>query len=175
MVMNTMPAIADEAQAFKELTNRQRAFVMALFRNGSRKGNRQRCAKEAGYQGDSRTLRVTAHKLFHNPSIQNALHELAATHLVSFQLMAIDGISQLAENAKDEAVKLKALLALADRAGLPPVRWVRPINEDLNQTREQRLAQMTAICAKNQKLLTSLDQPIRALIEERLKAVAASC
>ncbi len=166
--MKTMPAIANEAPAFAELTNRQKAFVMALLRNGSRKGNRQRCAKEAGYQGDSRTLRVTAHKLFHNPAIRKALHELAATHLVSFQLMAIDGIAQLAENAKDETVKLKACLALADRAGPPPVEWKR--QEDSKLTREQRLAQMTAMCTKNPKLLTGLDPPIRALIQERAKA-----
>ena len=175
MVMNTMPAIVHQAPALSGLTNRQRAFVMALLRNGSSKGNRQRCAKEAGYQGDSRTLRVTAHKLFHNPAIKTALHELAATQLVGFQLMALDGIAQLAESAKDEAVKLKALLALADRSGLLPIGRVRPINEDLNQAREQRLVQMTAMCAKNRKLLTCLGPPMRALIEERLKALATSC
>jgi hypothetical protein len=112
---------------------------------------------------------VSPNKLFHKPGIQKALQELAPTHLVSFQLMAIDGIAQLAENAKDEAVKLKALLALADRAGLPPVQRMRPIDKDLNQAREQRLAQMAAMCAKNQELLGCLSPPVRALIEERLK------
>ncbi len=160
----TVPA-AQDAPFFHALTELQQRFVLALVQYGSGKGNRARCAKVAGYQGDDNTLRVCAHNQFHNPKVQAALHEIAQAHLGSFQLFAIDGIATLAEGARDEGVKLKALLALADRAGFGTVQKIDVRHEDVNKTNDQILDGMVAVVLKNPALLDKITEPRRSQVE----------
>jgi hypothetical protein len=164
-------AIDDEdiaAPSFRALSDRQRAFILALIRNGSGRGKRSLCAREAGYKGGAAQLAVKAHQLFHDPKIQKALHDATVAYLGSYQLFAIEGICRLAETATKEEVKLKALLAIADRTGFASVQQIHVAKEDLNTTREQRLAEMTAMCIKNPKLLDQLSPVMRATVESRM-------
>ena len=156
------------APSFKALNERQRKFVMALIKHGSGRGKRALCAKEAGYQGNDDALKATAWRLFHDPAIQQALHDATVAYLGSQQLMAIEGIAELAETAKDESVKLRALLAIADRTGFAAVQQINVTKEDKNVTHEQRIAEMVAMCVRNPKLLDSLAPPMRAMIESRM-------
>jgi hypothetical protein len=156
------------APSFRALTDKQRAFVLALIRHGSGRGKRSLCAKDAGYKGDANQLAVKAHQLFHDPRIQKALHDATVAYLGSFQLFAIEGICHLAETATKEEVKLKALLAIADRTGFATAQQIHVTKEDVNQTREQRIATMTAMCVKNPKLLDVLSPAVRALVESRM-------
>lgn len=177
-VQKTMTPIAVDdvdiaAPSFRALTEKQRAFVLALIRRGSGRGKRSLCAKEAGYKGDAGQLAVKAHQLFHDPKIQQALHDATVAYLGSFQLFAIEGICRLAETATKEEVKLKALLAILDRTGFATVRQLHVTKEDVNQTREQRIAAMTAMCVKNPKLLEVLSPAIRTLVESRMNSVLA--
>ena len=156
------------APSFRALTDKQRAFVLALIRHGSGRGKRSLCAKDAGYKGDANQLAVKAHQLFHDPRIQKALHDATVAYLGSFQLFAIEGICHLAEAATKEEVKLKALLAIADRTGFATAQQIHVTKEDVNATREQRLAEMTAMCIKSPKLLDVLSPAMRAVVECRM-------
>jgi hypothetical protein len=162
------------APSFLALTDKQRAFVLALIRHGSGRGKRSLCAKEAGYKGNAGQLAVKAHQLFHDPKIQKALHDATVAYLGSFQLFAIEGICHLAETATKEEVKLKALLAIADRTGFTSVQQIHVIKDDVNTTREQRLAEMAAICIKNPKLLDQLSPAVRAMVESRMTTTRAA-
>jgi len=163
---------ANMPASFAALTERQKLFVIALLKWGSGKGNRKRCAKEAGYTGDDNTLRVTAYQLFHDQRIQKALHEVAAAHLGSYQLFAVEGIADMAEGARDESVKLKALLALADRTGFAAAQNINVKHEDVNRSEDQLVEKLVALCMRNPTFIDRVEEPrkalVRAKMEERL-------
>ena len=162
-----------DGPAFAALNDRQKQFVLGLLKYGSGKGSRAKIARAAGYEGNDDYVNVQAYRLFHNPLVQRALHEVAAAHLGSFQLMAVDGIASLAESARDEGVKLKALLALADRTGFAAVQQINVTKEDMNVTREQKINEMMSICKRNPKLLDTIPEPTRSYIAAKLEALNA--
>jgi hypothetical protein len=163
-----------ELPSFKPLNERQRKFVWALLKWGSGKGNRTKCAREAGYQGNDDVLGITAVRLFHDPRIQQALHEVAAARLGSFQLFAIENLTVLAETADKEEVRLKATGMILDRTGFNAVQEHKVTHHNETEDREQRLAEMTALCARNPKLLDTIAVPaLRALIEQRIAQQSA--
>ena len=166
----TLPTIPADAEmpAFRLLTDLQQRFVMCLLKYGSGKGTRSKCAREAGYTGDDDTLKVTAHVTFHNVKVQRALKEVAAAHLASFALFSIDGIAQLAESATKEEVKLKALIALADRTGFHAIQQIDVRKEDVNRSEDQKIEQMVAICIRRPELLVNIAEPRRSLIEAKI-------
>lgn len=157
-----------DTPAFNRLTELQKRFVVALMKFGSGKGKRTQAAKAAGYQGDGDTLRVCAYQLFHNDNIKQALREITTAHMHSFQLMAIDGIADLAETARDEGVRLKALLAIADRTGFNTVQQIDVRHEDLNRTEDQILERMVALVAKDPARIDMIKEPRRSLVQARL-------
>jgi hypothetical protein len=168
--MIQLPDLPDDAEmpAFRALTDNRKRFVIGLLKWGAGKGHRTKIAQEAGYQGDERTLAVRAYECFHNKTVQAAMREMAETHLLSFQLMAIDGIATLAEGARDEGVKLKALIALANRTGFQEIQTIDVRHEDVNKTEDQKIEQMVAICMRRPDLLVNVASPRRELIEAKI-------
>lgn len=166
----TIP-FSDETPAFNALTELQKRFVLALLQFGSAKGQRTKCARFAGYQGDDNTLHVVAHQQFHNNKIKAALREMTEAHLMSFQLMAVDGIASMAETARDEGVKLKALLALADRTGFQSVQQIKVQHEDMNRSQDQMLDQMVALILKHPEWIDRIEEPRRSLVQAKIEAM----
>ena len=160
-----------DTPAFNLLTDKQKAFVVALMQFGSGKGKRTQCARIAGYDGEDTSLRVIAHQLFHNSNVQAALREITTAHMLSFQLMSIDGIADLAESARDESVKLKALLAIADRTGFNAVQSINVKHEDVNRSEDQMIERMVALVAKNPHLIEMVKEPRRSLVAAKVAAL----
>lgn len=159
---------AAEAPNFHRLNERQQNFVLALVQFGSGPGARAKCAASAGYAGTDNYLRVQAHRLFHNKAVQAALTEVTDAHLGSFKLFAIQGIASMADSARDESVKLRAFLALADRTGYSAVQRIDVKHEDVNKTNDQILDGMVAVVVKNPALLANIPEPRRSQVEAKI-------
>lgn len=102
----------------QKLNDRQRAFVWAMMDTGQ--VNHKRCAQVAGYQGDDRTLAVTAHRLAHDEDIQAAIQEEARKTMGAAQLVAVSHLVLMASNPahKDQLSAIKEVL---NRSGLNTV------------------------------------------------------
>ncbi len=99
------------------LSDRMRAFVLAVL--DQRKRNNTAAARRAGYsEASPGALRVTAHKIAHDPRVIAALHEEAgkrmetAAHIAA--AVVVDVMTR--KDAKDKDV-LKAAGMILDRIG----------------------------------------------------------
>lgn len=171
MGTDLMIANSPDTPAYNALTDLQKKFVVALVQFGSGKGQRTKAARMAGYSGDDNTLHVVAWQNFHNPKIQAALREVTTAHMMSFQLMAVDGIASMAENARDESVKLRALLAIADRTGFVAAQQINHIHEDVNRSEDQLLDKLTALVLKHPDWITRIEEPRRSQIAMRIERI----
>lgn len=160
--------IASEVSSFGALNDRQQQFVLALLRYGAGKTKRSQCARAAGYTGDDATIAVTAHRLFHDPKVRKALNDVASTELLSYQLMAVEGIGKLAESAMDEKVKLKALIELANRTGFAVEQVINVKHEDINKSNDTILEQMVVIGLRRPDLVEQLPEPRRTLVKAKI-------
>lgn len=134
--------------AFLNLNERQRKFVMALFEIGV-DTNHTRAAEMAGYTGTPGTLKVQAHKLFHNPKIQQALHDMSMSQLLGSKMMLTSQLIHLAANASKDSDKLKATLAAMDRIGLHAISEHHVKTENISETKEALIAQLKSFLIKN--------------------------
>lgn len=102
-----------------DLTPRQRNFVKHYITLGG--VNAAQAATLAGYSnGDAggRGSAIAAYRLLRNPAILAEIRVQAEKRLQSNVGMAAQIIEDLARNAKNEGVKLKAAEALLDRGGM---------------------------------------------------------
>lgn len=114
----TIPDNARFGPAMAALNDRQKKFVLAMLEFGSL--NHTRCALAAGYTGDDKTMRVTAHRLAHDDKVQAAIKEEARRRLNAGSLMAVSRLLQIADDEKtDKKDKLKAIEMILNRTGLP--------------------------------------------------------
>jgi hypothetical protein len=127
-------------------TPMQRRFVMALLELGDLQHSR--AARLAGSQAtNENSLAVSAHQMFHNRKVQEALHEQAIGRLASGKIMAVSQLLMMANSTTNETVKLKALLAIMNRTGLHEITEHRVETVNINSTLEEDLDQL-AILAK---------------------------
>lgn len=97
------------------LTERQRNYVIALLMAGD--DNHTRAAAAAGYsQGSEIGLRVTAHRLAHDPKIIEAMKEEGDRRMNAASVMAISELCKIARNEmhKDQ---IKAISMILNRTG----------------------------------------------------------
>jgi phage terminase large subunit-like protein len=103
--------------AMRALTERQQLFVLAMAANPF--GTQLSWAKAAGYRVTPGAMRVTAHRLSHDPKVQAAVYEVAQANLRTFgPLLASVGLMRIARDPKHPK-HMKALGAMANRVGLP--------------------------------------------------------
>lgn len=104
-----------------KLTPLMRGFVLAIMAQGDR--NATQAAATAGYATKSHgSLKVQAYQLWHDPRIQEAIHEEAQKRLKGLLPMAVNVVANIMENPQESgAVRLKAATITMDRAGLHAV------------------------------------------------------
>lgn len=103
--------------AMKKLNERQKAFVTAMLDFGGR--NNTRAARAAGYDGADEVVRVTAHRLAHDPKIQEAIKEEGEKRLNAGTIMAVNILLEICDDATTEKKdRLKAAEMILNRVGL---------------------------------------------------------
>jgi phage terminase small subunit len=110
---------AELGPAMRALTPKQRRFVLELQRGPAGYGSAVRAVKAAGYgtpTSSSTALRVEAHRVLHNPRVQDALREVGGKIIRAEAFQSIQTTAEIARNAKHKDC-LKANLALMDRGG----------------------------------------------------------
>lgn len=107
--------------AMRKLTERQRAFVVAAFEVGGSPQWYTEAARRAGYTGNPNVLRVTAHRLYHNPAIQKAMKEMALSAVSAEPLAALAVLADIAhgEIPASASERIKAANSILSRAGMP--------------------------------------------------------
>ena len=103
--------------AMAVLTEKQRAFVMALVDCG---GNATSAARKAGYlDSGNGGINVLAHRLTHDERIQNALIEESRKRIKAASIIAVDFLVDVLKSAKyEQKERLKAAEMLLNRGGL---------------------------------------------------------
>lgn len=121
--------------AFGKLDDQQRKFVVALMELGNN-DHTQACVL-AGYVGTPGAIRTRASRLFHNPLVQAALHELSMEQLGGAKPMLTSELINLALNGKSEGIRLRAIEAAMNRVGMHTVTETHVKTEDVTKSREQ--------------------------------------
>lgn len=108
---------SEMGEAMQSLTPLQRNFVTALLLQGDI--NYGAAARAAGYNCSSdNSARVVGHNLAHNPRILAAMHEEAQRRMEAATLMSVSRLVEIAANATDQKIALKAIGMVLNRAGL---------------------------------------------------------
>jgi phage terminase small subunit len=114
---NTQVVEASFGPAMMALTDKQRAFVMAL--SMMRDSNGSSAAASAGYTGTRDTLQVTASRLKAHPKVQTAIHEEAERQLFGAKLLASSVLLEVMGDANAKAGdRLKAVGMVLNRTGM---------------------------------------------------------
>lgn len=98
----------------RALNSAKQRFVIAVLELGST--NYSRAARIAGYK-EGPGIKVTAHRLAHNPKVIAALNEEAKRRLQASAPMAISELLKIAETEMDGRLKLKAIEMILNRTG----------------------------------------------------------
>lgn len=106
----------DMGPKMRALLPQEQLFVRAFVNDPVEKGAQQRAAKAAGYSATSGpNLGRAANKLMNRPRVVAAILEESQLALRSLAPLALRGLKDLALNAKDPAVRLKALRTIIER------------------------------------------------------------
>ena len=122
-----------------DLTNQRQIFVEEYVRSG----DHLEAAKKAGYK-DTHTLRNQACKL--RRECANEITEELHRNFAEIAPRALNILSDLAENAESESVRLGATRDLLDRAGFRPVDRHEIVKE---KTVEELNAQLVSLVGEN--------------------------
>lgn len=141
---NFLPADSKMGPCMKALNERQRLFVIALLDLGGRK-NHRRAAQFAGYEGGPLVLRVTGHRLAHDPKVQAALLEEAKARLQSSTVAAVNLIEDVLTSTRyDIKDRMKAATMVLDRGGLHAL-TEHKVDVNVNDTRAEKLLRVVAL------------------------------
>lgn len=108
---------AEHGSALAELTASQRKFVAAIIDAGD--NNYAEAARRAGYSsgGKKASLRTIGSQLIRNPKIVAALKQLTRSRMDASVGLAYSELEKLAESGINETVRLRASMAILNRAG----------------------------------------------------------
>jgi phage terminase small subunit len=145
------------------LPEMRRQFVMALMNQGTR--NATMAAKTAGYSpGNYEALKVSASRLMHDESVQEAIQEEAKRRITAMLPLAIETVATIMENPQEGgATRLKAAQVVMDRSG------VHAVSERI--TREEPLERDPDQIKRIMALSQVLGVPIEQLLGTRVKAI----
>ena len=103
--------------AMQALTEKQRNFVYAMIEFGGL--NNTRAAREAGYEGNTDTLKVTGHRLAHDTKVQEAMREMGPRMLNAGLFTAARFVLETIDNPQVEIKdRLKAAEMVMNRTGM---------------------------------------------------------
>lgn len=144
----------DFGPAMQALTERQRAFVLAMV---ERPGITQtEAARIAGYSDIGEGAKVRGHYLAHNPAVQAAIREEAGKRLHASSLLAANVlVGILADEDVSPKERLKAAGMLLDRTGFAAVQKI-----DVTRKDESGVAVLDQI----RRLADKLNVPVAALL-----------
>ena len=112
-----IPSDFDCGPAMKKLNERQQAFVTAMLEFGGR--NHTKAARAAGYDGTDEVVRVTAHRLAHDPKIQEAILEEGQKRMTAGGFLAINTLLDICDDVTTEKKdRIKAATEILNRIGL---------------------------------------------------------
>jgi phage terminase small subunit len=117
-----VPERPDEASlgpCMRALTQKQRRFVLELRHGPAGYGSEVRAARAEGYgtrTSSDLALRVEAHRVLHNPNVQEALREIGGKIIRAEAFQSIKNTVAIANDLQHRDC-LKANLALMDRGG----------------------------------------------------------
>lgn len=134
---------SDLGPAMLALNERQQRFVVALAETG---GNQTRAALLAGYKPGN-GLSGTASCLAADPRVQAALHEVTLGRLHSGKMLAVSRLVELCDS-RDEAISIKAALAIMDRTGLHATSEHHVKTEDKSKTDEAMISRIMQLSKK---------------------------
>lgn len=110
----TIPDVYRFGPAMSALPEKQRRFVLAYNNAGG--GNATEAGRVAGY-AEGEGLRVQAHRLLHNPAVQEAMREDLKARFVGDIAFARDVIKDIAQNPGHKD-RHKAAVTLLHHGGL---------------------------------------------------------
>jgi hypothetical protein len=122
MSQNVVASAYQFGPAMQALTERQRAFVIAMFEQGA-KGTYTGAARTAGYGGTPNSLRVQAHALAHSDKVQAAMREEAERRIGGLLPIAHAGLVDIITNPGHED-HFKAIKHAQALSGLAPKQTV---------------------------------------------------
>jgi phage terminase small subunit len=106
-----------EIACLRELTDRQRKFVMILATCPSI--SRMKAMGLAGYEGSRETKKQRAHEMAHNPKILNAIRIMGGNKLQAAALGAADFLVRAYEDKKlPMTTRIRSAESVLDRIGL---------------------------------------------------------
>ena len=116
-------------------TDRQRAFVIALLDTGGI--NHTKAAQLAGFEGDNNSLKVTAHRVFHDERVQAAIREEANRRLHASAGLAVCVLVEIATSAPQPKDRIKAAQAILNRTGMHEKTEHKVTTTDISKTDEE--------------------------------------
>ena len=116
-------------------TDRQRAFVIALLDTGGI--NHTKAAQLAGYEGGTDSLRVTAHRVFHDERVQAAIREEANRRLHAASGLAVCVLVEIASSSPQPKDRIKAAQAILNRTGMHEKTEHKVTTTDISKTDEE--------------------------------------
>lgn len=142
----SVPDVEDLGPAMRALSPRQRKFVIAYFHTGDRRAS----ARMSGYSDpNENALGVTAHRVFHNAKVQEAMREYGReTALGALIPTAFKAIEEALAQG-DTKEKIKAAGMVLDRTGFHATMEHKVVKVD--ETREQTIRSIMKL-AKEQGL-----------------------
>lgn len=117
---------ADIGPAMQALTKMQQRFVWALTMQGMQ--NQSEAARLAGFADNGGgTIRVTAHRLMHDPRVNAAIQEVSRQRLQHHALLGVNVLIEIAngQHGAKAGDRLKAIDSILGRAGIPMVSEVQ--------------------------------------------------
>lgn len=167
-----LPDEGEFGPAMKALaSDRQRAFVYALVKNGGK--NYQRSFLEAGYTaGTNNTAAANAHRLAHDARVQEAVREEAQRQMGAAGIAATSFLTAILNEdiPAKPAIRMKAALAIMDRTGLHPttehkVTVEKQMSHEEKQAHALRMAQALGIDIKKLLGADAPKTPVSDMLE----------
>jgi hypothetical protein len=139
-----LPDGAQLGPAMAKLNQRMQLFVIACLDLGGVK-NHTKAARFAGYAGDPLTLKVTGHRLAHDPNVQAALLEEAKKRIQASTVAAANLVEEVVSNPKyDVRDRLKAAMMILDRGGIHTMTEHR-VDVNVNDSRAAQILEVTKL------------------------------
>jgi hypothetical protein len=168
-----IPPINEHAlgPAMLALTDLQRRYVRAIQLIGD--GNHTRACAIAGYAGGPNSWKKMGYDNAHHPKIAAAMIEEGITTFQTASAQAAATVLELSvnpgPNPKVAALRLKAALAILDRAGIA-AQFNMNINQKVTvESNTVMLTKLEQILATNPEFINAVPRPIQLLLEQKHK------
>lgn len=163
----------DYGPAMTALTERQRAFVMAMIEFPGI--SQAEAARRAGYSDKSQGAKVYGHYLAHNPAVQAAIREEAGKRLNSASLTAANVLMQLLTDEAVEAKdRIKAAGMLLDRSGFGAAQTINVNKSVTDNSGRAIMEKIRSLAAKHGLDARQLLGPTKPVVDAEFSEVKSA-